>query len=82
MSSLFTPNATFCLLLCVIHFKYIILKGMKVKSLSCVRFFATPWTVRHQAPASMGFPRQEYWSELPFPSEPCLISLLGLEKGR
>ena len=30
--------------------------------------FVTPWTVIHQAPLSMGFPRQEYWSELPFPS--------------
>ena len=30
--------------------------------------FATPWTVAHQAPLSIGFPRQEYWSELPFPS--------------
>ena len=30
--------------------------------------FVTPWTVAHQAPLSMGFPRQEYWSELPFPS--------------
>ena len=30
--------------------------------------FTTPWTVAHQAPPSMGFPRQEYWSELPFPS--------------
>ena len=29
--------------------------------------FATPWTVPHQAPLSMGFPRQEYWSGLPFP---------------
>ena len=29
---------------------------------------ATPWTVTHQAPLSMGFPRQEYWSGLPFPS--------------
>ena len=29
---------------------------------------ATPWTVAHQAPLSMGFSRQEYWSELPFPS--------------
>ena len=28
----------------------------------------TPWTVAHQAPLSMGFPRQEYWSGLPFPS--------------
>ena len=30
--------------------------------------FATSWTVAHQAPLSMGFPRQEYWSGLPFPS--------------
>ena len=29
--------------------------------------FATPWTVAHQGPLSMGFPRQEYWSGLPFP---------------
>ena len=41
---------------------------MKVKSLSLVRLFVTPWTVAHQAPPSMGFSRQEYWSELPFPS--------------
>ena len=33
-----------------------------------VRLFATPWTVAHQAPLSMGFPRPEYWSGLPFPS--------------
>ena len=36
--------------------------------LSHVRLFATPWTAAHQAPLSMGFPRQEYWSGLPFPS--------------
>ena len=41
---------------------------MKVKSLSRVQLFATPWTVAHQAPPSMGFSRQEYWSGLPFPS--------------
>ena len=41
---------------------------VKVKSLSCVRLFATPWTVTYQAPLSMGFSRQEYWSGLPFPS--------------
>ena len=40
---------------------------VKVKSLSRVQLFATPWTVGHQALASMGFPRQEYWSGLPFP---------------
>ena len=41
---------------------------VKVKSLSHVRLFATPWTVARQAPLSMGFSRQEYWSGLPFPS--------------
>ena len=40
----------------------------KVKSLSCVRLFATLWTVARQAPPSLGFSRQEYWSGLPFPS--------------
>ena len=39
----------------------------KVKSLSRVRLFVTPWTVAHQAPPSMGFSRQEHWSGLPFP---------------
>ena len=34
---------------------------------SHVQLFVTPWTVAHQAPLSMGFPRQEYWSGLPFP---------------
>ena len=41
---------------------------MKVKSLSCVRLLATPWTTAHQAPPSMGFSRQEYWSGVPLPS--------------
>ena len=36
--------------------------------LSSVQLFATPWTVARQAPLSMGFPRQEYWSSLPFPT--------------
>ena len=40
----------------------------RVKSLSCLRLFATPWTVAHQAPPSIEFSRQEYWSGLPFPS--------------
>ena len=40
----------------------------EVKSLSRVRLFATPWTVAYQAPLSVGFSRQEYWSGLPFPS--------------
>ena len=41
---------------------------MKVKSLSCVRLLATPWTAAYQAPLSMGFSRQEYWSGVPLPS--------------
>ena len=41
---------------------------VKLKLLSYVQLFATPWTVAHQAPSSMGFSRQEYWSGLPFPS--------------
>ena len=36
--------------------------------LSCIQLFATPWTVTHQAPLSVGFSRQEYWGGLPFPS--------------
>ena len=41
---------------------------VKVKSLSRVRLLATPWTIAHQAPPSMGFSRQEYWSGVPSPS--------------
>ena len=41
---------------------------VKVKSLSRVQLFAMPWTVAYQAPPSVGFSRQEYWSGLPFPS--------------
>ena len=41
---------------------------VKGKSLSRTQLLATPWTAAHQAPPSMGFSRQEYWSGLPFPS--------------
>ena len=41
---------------------------VKVKLLSRVWLLATPWTVAHQAPPSMGFSRQEYWSGVPLPS--------------
>ena len=44
---------------------------VKVKSLSRVQLLATPWTVAHQAPPSMGFSRQEYWSGVPLPSPLC-----------
>ena len=49
-----------------------------VRVLSClsrVQLFETPWTVAHQAPLSMGFPKQDYWSELPFPSPEYLLDL-------
>ena len=48
---------------------------MKVKLLSPVQLLETPWTAAYQAPPSMGFPRQEYWSGVPLPS---LRSGLGL----
>ena len=41
---------------------------VKLKSLSRVRLFTTPWTAAYQAPPSMGFSRQEYWSGVPLPS--------------
>ena len=41
---------------------------VRAQLLSRVRLLVTPWTVAHQAPLSMEFPRQEYWSGLPFPS--------------
>ena len=49
-------------------FRNIIQVKWKVKSLSRVQLFVTPWTVTYQAPPSMGFSRQEYCSGLPFPS--------------
>ena len=45
---------------------------VKVKSLSCVRFFQTPWTAAYQAPLSMRFSRQEFWSGVPLPHVSCI----------
>ena len=53
---------------------------MKVKSLSRVLLFATPWTVAYQAPPSMVFSRQQCWSGLPFPS-PGNLPDPGIEPG-
>ena len=44
------------------------MRKVKVKLLNRVRLFATPWTVAYQAPQSMEFSREEYWSGLPYPS--------------
>ena len=53
---------------------------VKVKSLSRVQLFVTPWTIAYQAPPSMGFSRQECWSGLPFPS-PGDLPDPGIEPG-
>ena len=53
---------------------------MKVKSLSHVQLFVTPWTAAYQAPPPMEFSRQEYWSWLTFPS-PGDLPDLGIEPG-
>ena len=45
---------------------------VKLKLLNHVRLLVTPWTAAHQAPPSMGFSRQEYWSGMPLPSPPAL----------
>ena len=51
------------------HFLLQCFKGkVKVKSLSRVGLLVTPWTAAFQAPPSMGFSRQEYWSGVPLPS--------------
>ena len=56
--------------------------------ISRVQLFATPWTVTHQAPLSIGFSRQEYWNGLPFPLQEiflaqglnsCLVCLLHMQ---
>ena len=64
-----------------------------VQSLSCVQLLVTQRTVAHQSPLSMGFPQQEYWSGLPFPSlgdlsdpgsepvSPTLECILGEDNG-
>ena len=59
---------------------HLLLQCMKVKSLSRVQLFMTPWTAAYQAPPPMGFSRQEYWSGLPLPSPKrrCLLILLIL----
>ena len=59
---------------------HFLLQSVKVKSLSRVRLLTTPWTAAYQAPPSMGFSRQEYWSGLPFPS-PGDLPDPGIEPG-
>ena len=56
------------------------IQNVNIKLLSRVQLFATPWTVAYQAPLSMGFSRQQYWSGLPFPS-PRDLPNPGIEPG-
>ena len=51
---------------------------VKVKLLSRVRLLATPWTAAYQAPPSMGFSRQEYWSGLPLPSPALSLTSIAI----
>ena len=53
---------------------------VKVKSFSCVRLLATPWTAAYQAPSSMGFSRQEYWNGVPLAPIYQASSLQNCEK--
>ena len=52
---------------------------VKVKSFSRVPLFETPWTAAHQAPPSMGFSRQEYWSGVPLPSPKCCLIFVNFQ---
>ena len=65
MGCLFIPLVVLLIIITIIKWY---LSSLKVKLLSRVRLFATPWTVAYQVPQSMEFSRQEYWSWLPFPS--------------
>ena len=55
---------------------------VKVKSLSLVWLFVITWTAAHQAPPSMGFSKQEYWSGVPLPSPSVVISALKCGRER
>ena len=55
---------------------------VKVKSLSHVQLSVTPWTAAHQAPLSMGFSSQEYWSGVPLPSRNRLMNQVEMAKER
>ena len=51
-----------------VAFLFLALQICVLSCFTCVQLFATLWSVARQASLSMGFPRQEYWSGLPFPS--------------
>ena len=57
-----------CIYICTLTHKAYLRTCPLDEELSCVQLFATSWTVARQGPLSLGFPRQEYWSGLLFPS--------------
>ena len=59
-----------------LEFPWTVFGISSVQSLSCVRLLATPWTTAYQAPPSVGFSRQEYWSGVPLPSPLVCLDLL------
>ena len=72
---IFTHMINICCIQYILYiFKMCMKVKIKVKLLSCVRLFETPWTVVYQAPSSMGFSRQEYWNGLPCPSSMCVLA--------
>ena len=75
----FLPRSK-CLLISWLQSPSAVILKVKVKSLSHVQLFATPWTVAHHASPSMEFSRQEYWSGLPFLS-PGDLPNPGIEPG-
>ena len=79
-SSLQAETLSALFMVCPQHLRHTLKKVRvkKVKWLSCVRLFATPWTIPYQAALSMEFSRQEYWSGLPLPS-PVDLPNLGIE---
>ena len=66
-STSFYDYATICLSIHLL-IDILVVSMCMLSHFSCVWLFATLWTVAHQAPPSMGFSKQEYWSGLPFPS--------------
>ena len=68
------------------YFRLVLIEFSSVPSLSHVQLFTTPWTAAHQAPLSMEFSTQEYWSGLPFPSpqprDPTPVSCFSCIAGR
>ena len=77
---LYTVISISNIVIIIIILSYHLLKPSEVKSLRRVQLLATPWTVAYYAPPSMGFSRQEYWSELSFPS-PGDLPDPGIEPG-